>query len=376
MTPQRHSRPANKLGRAPLPGIFLAVAMHGACAADGHRPQAVTSMTPAAPGVATEGPRATKKGAPGPFSASVAELEIELPATCRKVASSADPEVSARRPRMSDQAVGALEKGIGLIRLGSHVAAIREIERAYDLSNDPAALQWLMLAQKELLRYAAWLDSLLAYIENGSLSAAERAHACNVAADGAQLVGAIRIFPEEAKATVRVNGQEVGKTPLRRAIHVDAEETIEVKIEKEGFETFVWTGKVQAGREVRLDPPLVRKAREGWLAIQGDPGGQVGIDGVAMGQTPWEGRVPAGPHLLTVTAALKVPYSLDITLPESGHRTVTASLAPAVPTWVWALGATVLTGAAALGVGFLFERQAVNSTIEPALIDLSGKEPK
>jgi hypothetical protein len=96
-------------------------------------------------------------------------------------------------------------------------------------------------------------------------------------------------------ASVFVDGQQVGTTPLTTEIEVDNKRKIRVTVELSGYESVEKEIEVKSKKESRLDlklkkssapdPPRAQKAR---LTITSDPAGAtVSIDGVEKGVTPY-----------------------------------------------------------------------------------------
>ncbi len=77
-----------------------------------------------------------------------------------------------------------------------------------------------------------------------------------------------------------------------------------VRLVKEGYRTFEREVEVAVGRTLTFDAELEPLAGLGALRVEqaGSGLGRVLVDGKQVGQTPWEGTLPAGMHVLQIVA--------------------------------------------------------------------------
>jgi hypothetical protein len=102
-----------------------------------------------------------------------------------------------------------------------------------------------------------------------------------------------------ATGTLIVDGRERGKLPLSSAIRLlPGEHT--VRVAKDGYQTFEARVNIMLGEQVDLDARLEPLAAAGGLRVEvpGLEGAEVVVDGVVVGQTPWEGTLAPGPHVV------------------------------------------------------------------------------
>lgn len=115
------------------------------------------------------------------------------------------------------------------------------------------------------------------------------------------LTGALSIQTDLSGASVFVDGRLRAKTPVTQPVMVNTGTHV-VRVIKPDRTPYERQVDVSAGQRMVLEPallPLVRPAR---LRIRERDGrtARVMVDGVAVGNTPWEGNVEPGPHAVTL----------------------------------------------------------------------------
>ena len=100
----------------------------------------------------------------------------------------------------------------------------------------------------------------------------------------------------EPPATLRVNGKELGETPLTAEVQ-PGEHQLEVSLD--GYKTVAQQVTVDAGQGVSVRVPLQRAQLQDppLIAVSSDPAGaQIFLDQKLVGVTPVRVRTTAGPH--------------------------------------------------------------------------------
>ena len=131
---------------------------------------------------------------------------------------------------------------------------------------------------------------------------------------------------EPAGATVRVDGGEVGSTPLTVDLSSGAR-TVEVALP--GYHPASRRIQVVPDRPLSV-PPFRLKARPGRLALASDPpGAAVTVDGAFRGETPLELELEArAAHAVRLTKTGHEPAETSLTLERGEARALSLTLVP------------------------------------------------
>lgn len=131
---------------------------------------------------------------------------------------------------------------------------------------------------------------------------------------------------------VTVDGEYVGRLPLRAEVDADKEHQVEAVME--GFHPYRERVTVQAGKKVQINAVLLpstgKAPRIGWLTVTSDTPAVVSLSGKALGKTPL-GKlpVPARQHKLQVTSArLKLSRTVKISVKAGEVKVVNVDLLP------------------------------------------------
>lgn len=239
---------------------------------------------------------------------------------------------------------------------GDAAGALAKFQRAHELSGDPRLLWNMAVCEKELRHYARAARYVASYLETGAgkLSAESRQ-----SAEGTR--DALRAFYSELSlegvppgSRVSVDGASVGTAPLTGPVPVDLGRR-RIRVEAPGFEAFEQQLDVPGATPMSLKVTLTPAKTSGVLHVSSS-GAQdvIAIDGKVVGSRDWQGSLPAGEHLVRVTARGKKAYESRIQLSVGGDRSLQVSLQDdsKVTLWPWiAGGAAVLVGA---GIGGYF----------------------
>lgn len=141
-------------------------------------------------------------------------------------------------------------------------------------------------------------------------------------------LGTIEVAPGNEGARggrVSVDGRpvgELGATPVQVANLQPGRH--QVRVEREGYNTFEQWVDVGGGQLVRVTAMLERRAPEtGSILVSGPPGAPVFVDGQPAGTTPTvvEGVSP-GPHTVEIRAPGQSPFSQSVTVLAGQRATV------------------------------------------------------
>lgn len=293
-------------------------------------------------------------------------------ATAPETAAQSGPTTSAPKPKtkpgakLKDTLVGdalaAFQRAGKLFEDSDFAGARAEYERAYTLSSDARLLFNAAACDKGLRRYARAIATL-----KKSLEAKDRLppeHVTLVEDTIAVLqpfVGAITIRVDVPGATVSVDGEPAGTTPLAGPLSADVGERT-VTVEKTGYVTQTTRLQLTSDAPKTVEITLVAEKpkeppppKDGRLRVQSDNAtSRIFVDNKLVGTGTWAGSLPVGAHAVRVEREGANGYastidirpgetrSLDVVLPENSR----------VPTWVWIAGGIAVAAGAGVAVGF------------------------
>ncbi|WP_437959998.1 PEGA domain-containing protein [Sorangium sp. So ce119] len=367
--PENERRPRWSRGRF---HISAALAL-GGVALIGPAPAAAQPAPPAAQPApsAAQPPRA---GA-GPAAAQPA------PAAAQPAPGASAP--ASQRPlseTLSGEAKAEYEAARILFNDGDHRNAIIKFERAYELSRDPRLLWNIALCQKNLKRYTRLLATIEQLLRDAGpqLTEQDRKDAAELIEATKAYVSRLDLQASEAGATVLVDGEEVGQTPLGEPVLLDIG-TRRIRVTKKGFKDVEVTEQVAGGGVVTVKATLEKEVHQGRLIVAAPPDAVISLDGRVVGRGTWEGPVPSGGHALRVTASGMVSHQSEVMILDNQTRRVEVSLLPQpkgsnIETWIWiGGGVAVVAGALLLGFGVLGGDPPINGNTSPGSVALSAR---
>ncbi|XXT23384.1 PEGA domain-containing protein [Sorangium sp. So ce429] len=251
--------------------------------------------------------------------------------------------------------------GAALFKDGDHAGALARFERAYELSRDHRLLWNVALCQKNLRRYAKMLATLRRMEDDAgaALTARDKQDIAELIQAAEAYVSRLEITASEAGATVFVDDEPVGTTPLAAPVPIDIGER-RIRVSKPGFVDFVRQEKVVGGGSVALLARLERAVHRGRLLVAAGQDGLIALDGKVVGKGRWEGSVPSGTHALRVTAPGMTPYEVAVLVRDEEHRRIGVSLERAperggASRWLWIGGGAAIFAGALVAGALLFE---------------------
>ncbi|WP_437757169.1 PEGA domain-containing protein [Sorangium sp. So ce1389] len=217
------------------------------------------------------------------------------------------------------EAIARYRKGRTLYAEGAWAAALAEFLASRQLHPMWAATSSAALCLKQLRRHDEALDLFEALLREfgAEMPASAREVAQREVVALRALVGTIEIEGAEPGAAITIDGQSRGEHPALAPLRVPAGSHL-VRLSKEGFEPFERRIEVAGGRTARVAARLRALARSGRLRVA-EKGGRtldVVVDWSVVGKTPWEGRIPAGEHVVQLRGSgdlgtLPVPISIE-----------------------------------------------------------------
>jgi hypothetical protein len=154
--------------------------------------------------------------------------------------------------------------------------------------------------------------------------------------------------PAGTRATVLVDGVEIGEAPLDTMLEAGAHT---VAVRASGFATVSQRVDVSPRGDAVATFALERDVRTGRLRVRADDDADViELDGREVARGSYDAKIPAGEHQLRVRRAGVDPRLVDFVLAENETRTMSLSLgrsSSGIPTAIWIAGGAVLVGGAA-----------------------------
>jgi hypothetical protein len=247
-----------------------------------------------------------------------------------------------------------------LMKNGDFAGAMSKYGQAYDLAKDPRLLFNMAICARNLHQYARMQKLLEGYRREAasSMTAEDAGEVSQALAAIKNLVGTVKLSVTQPDATVTVDGETIGVTPLAEALVLDlGEHTVVVR--KDGFATVEKVIPVSGGSDVLESIALVAQEHIARLVVSAERGATVIIDGREMGQGRFDGQVAPGLHAVSVTAAGQLPYKAEIDVRDGETRMVEVTLESEHrrPIWPWLVGGAALAAGAAIGGYFLFKPQ-------------------
>ncbi|WP_437593078.1 PEGA domain-containing protein [Sorangium sp. So ce1000] len=263
---------------------------------------------------------------------------------------------------------------------GDHRNAIIKFERAFELSSDPRLLWNIALCQKNLKRYARLLGTVERLLRDAGpqLTEQDRKDAAALIEATKAYVSRLDLKASEAGATVFIDGEEVGKTPLSEPVLLDVG-TRKIRLTKKGFKDFEVAQQVTGGGAVTVTATLEREVHQGRLIVTAAPDAVISLDGRVVGRGGYDGPVSSGGHALRVTASNSVTHQSEVMIQDNQTRRVQVTLVAKpkegnLETWLWlGGGALALAGAVLFATGVFGPEAPVEGRTSPGSVALSRR---
>jgi hypothetical protein len=235
---------------------------------------------------------------------TVCAIALALP---RAASGQPAEDSGAAQPDAEEQA--KLTEAKELFRQGNALRAAGDIERALELYRRSRALTASVantlnaaLCLEQLGRYDESLELYQELVTRfGDQLGDEDRKAVGPAMEGLRKrLGKLEVSANVDGALL-IDGRPRGRLPLASAVPVLPGDR-QVRIFKDGYETFERTVAVTAGEPTRLDARLRPLSRIGRLRVE-EPtlmGAELFVDGGMVGKLPWQGSLPPGRHVYFV----------------------------------------------------------------------------
>jgi hypothetical protein len=280
-------------------------------------------------------------------AALVPWLLLAAPTAAR--ADGPNAEVKPLADTLSGMARADYAAGRVLFEDGDPASALVKFRSAYEASKDARLLWNMATCEKALRHYSRALALLEEYQREAAplLTAQDKEDADRVIEALRSLVGNLVVTANEDGATVLVDDQAVGTTPLSPT-RVDVGQR-KLVVRKTGFKDFTQSFTVAGAGDIRIEANLVREVHEGRLTIHAPEKATIVLDGRTLGHGTWSGTIVSGGHSLRVTATGMRPYQTELFVQDGEQRTIDVKLESeskgGVPWWAWLAGGAAVVAA-------------------------------
>lgn len=289
-------------------------------------------------------------------------------------------------PGLSDALKGSAKADYEAAKLlfadGDFAGAQSKFRQAYETSKDPRLLWNMAVCEKNQRHYYRVQTLANQYLVDGKgiLTAEQQTQAEELLVAIKSFVASMKVTANEDGATIAIDGQPVGTTPLPAPLPIDLGPR-KVTISKPGFTSETRELDVAGGTEMSIDAKLHPVVVISRLAINAGSGDAIALDGKVVGSGHWEGTLVPGPHVIRVTGTGKKPFDQRLALEGGATRTVDVTLeaeASKRQIWLYVAGGVVLAAGLSIGGYFLFKPEdkqvpTTPGTLAPGIITLGAR---
>jgi hypothetical protein len=282
--------------------------------------------------------------------------------------SPAAPDPHAPKPlaeTLTGEAKSEYEAGRLAFQAGDYATASVKFAAAHDRSHDARLLFNMAVCARKLNKWSRVLTYIERYKKEGGvlLSAEDRKDADELIAAVRSFVSPLRLTIDPPGATVFVDDEEVGVSPIAEPVLVDAGQR-RIRVSKKGFQDFQRVEDAPGGREIAAAISL--KPAKGTLLVTAGATDTIAVDGTVVGVGRWEGSVPSGTHTIRVSGKGMRPQNQELVVKDDEVRRVEVTLASESATPLWAyIGGGVLIAAGIAGGSYLLLRDDKKETRPP-----------
>ncbi len=284
----------------------------------------------------------------------------------------AQPSAAPLSESLKGDAKDAYTSARILLNNNDFTGALSKYKEAYARSSDPRLLYDMAICEKNLKHYARMAADLQEYERHAgpTLTGDEKQIVEDALAATKNLVGALRLTVSEPGASVTIDGETVGTTPLTSPVVLDLG-AHKIAVTKEGFASTDKVVQIAGGGESAAEvilTPTAPKANTSHLLVSADPRSSIAIDGQLVAAGRFEGDEKPGPHEVVVTETGMRTYKAEVDLREGERRTMQVSLEPdrnGPVLWPWIVGGAALAAGAVVGGYFLFKPSDTTHPVPP-----------
>ena len=264
-------------------------------------------------------------------------------------------------PDERKEASGHYQRAVGLYKDGDFQAALLEFRTAYELAPSYEVLFNIALCQRRLFNYALAMRTLDQYLmEGGSRIASERRDAVSREREAIRaLTAPVAIIVDGKPATVSVDGEKIGLTPLQDLLVLSVGKH-KVRAEREGCTPDERVVEVRSGQAISVQLAPVSLTEPVEVTVEcATPLTSVSIDQAPAVGCPTTLSLVPGNHELLARADGFVTSRTEVSVQPGQVRKVTVGeLVPRPPPFP-TVGVSLMGGGVVLGgVGLAFALMA------------------
>jgi hypothetical protein len=311
--------------------------------------------------------------------ALVSQLAAAQPARPAPSRSAQPPDAPTLADTLTGSAKEDYDAGRVLFEDQDYAGALMKFQHAFETTPDPRLLWNMAACEKSARHYASALALLERYRREGDLrmTPAQRGEVTALIDTLRTLVSRVNLVVDEPGASVFVDDQPVGTTPLSTELFIDLGQR-RIRVTKPGFHDQVITQEFAGGTEITLYVKLPAAPREARITVSSDPANVIKIDGQIVGRGSWDGALLAGEHTVRVSARGMLPYQKEFVVEAGQPRTLYVQLEKdergGTPTWLWVGLGVVAAGGLATGAYFLLRPSNgpdyTVGTLDPGVVNL------
>jgi hypothetical protein len=278
-------------------------------------------------------------------------------------------------PDERKEAAGHYQRAVGLYKDGDFQAALLEFRTAWELAPSFEVLFNIALCQRRLFNYALAMRTLDQYLmEGGARIAAERRDAVAREREAIRaLTAPVAIIVDGKPASVSVDGEKVGQTPLQDLLVLSVGKH-KLRAEREGCTPDERTVEVRSGQalSVQLAPVSLTEPVEVTIECA-TPKTTLRLDQISAVSCPTVLALVPGNHELLAQADGFVTSRTEVSVQPGQVRKVTVSeLVPRPPPFPTA-GVSLMAGGVVVGgVGLAFALMASANAERTSTLIRSG----
>jgi hypothetical protein len=270
-----------------------------------------------------------------------------------------------------------VNRGLAFIREDRYLEALEAFERSREIKPTASVLFNIGMCYKALFRYVESVEMLRKYVAHPKADPAVARDAEAAIQSMEILISHLGIAGAPKGSEVRVNGRQVGTTPLDAPLKLDPNIIHVIRIVRSGYHPFVEEVSMKQGEKRELQVSLVPEKAALTIGCKADA--QVMVGDFPAKPCPFERDIPAGKYTVEVTSDGYKPYretvntiageatSISVALEkEGGPRPVDVKVASSPPTKWLILHGGVLSGVGLCGLamGIVYHVQYNNAVTE------------
>lgn len=268
----------------------------------------------------------------------------------------------------------AKRRGDDALVSGRPAEALAAYKEAYAARPDPALVYNMGRAYQALGDYPTALDQLEKFEETAPPDVRARVPGlATLLAEIRKKVAIVVVSVDVDGATVRLDAQVLGKSPLRGPVKVNAG-VVTLIVEKDGYFPYERVLPLSGGSIATSDVKLASKQTNAIVTVRSTlAGAQVALDGKAAGTVPTDVVVAPGSHEVELSLKGYRPSRSSVAVAAGERKTIDLALEAEAPItkkwWFWTGVGLVVVGATITVIALTTERSPDSGNVAPGRIN-------